>query len=315
MIPGLPVPAGENPLHPSFTSEVAFAAYEHVRRFLPPAEFPAAAQYAPDLGAIADLFDVFVFDAFGVLNVGDTPIPGAVERVNTLRALGKSCVVVTNAASYDPEASFAKFQRLGFNFPHSDIATSRQAAEEAVLASNGGRGWGVLGLDEPEAGSLPFAALFPRDDERAYDAAEGFLFLSNARWTAERQAMLERSLSRRARPVIIGNADIIAPREQGLSTEPGYFGYRLVELGLGNVSFHGKPFPSVYDLVRRRHPAIAHGARVVMIGDTLHTDVVGGASQGWSTVLVSDHGLFRGMDVTQPIVASGIVPDFIVPNI
>lgn len=312
---GLPVPAGENPLHPSFTPEVAFAAYEHVRRFLPSASFPSAPRHAPDLGAIADRFDVFVFDAFGVLNVGDTPIPGAVDRVNALRALGKTCVVVTNAASYDPEAAFAKFQRLGLNFPHRDIATSRQAAEEAVLANGGGQGWAVLGLGADEAGTLPFTPLFPGDDERAHDAAEGFLFLSNARWTAERQAMLERSLSRRSRPVVIGNADIIAPRETGLSTEPGYFGYRLVELGLGNVSFHGKPFPSVYDLVRRRHPIIADGARVVMIGDTLHTDVVGGASQGWSTVLVSDHGLFRGMDVMEPISASGIVPDFIVPNI
>ena len=312
---GLPIAAAENPLFPAFTSDTAFAAYEHVRRFLPPARFPAKPEHVADLGAIADRFDVFVFDAFGVLNVGDTPIPGAVERVNALRAMGKTCVVVTNAASYDPEASFAKFQRLGYHFPHHDIATSRQAAEEAVMALGNGDGWAVLGLDAGETGALPFVPVLPGDSEQAFDRAEGFLFLSNARWSAERQAMLERSLGRRSRPVVIGNADIIAPREGGLSTEPGYFGYRLVELGLGAVTFHGKPFPSVYDIVRRRHPAIANGARVVMIGDTLHTDVVGGAAQGWSTVLVSDHGLFRGVDVAKPIAASGIVPDYIVPGI
>lgn len=315
MMAGLPLRPGEDPLHPEFDADTAFAAYEHVRRFLPPARFPQRAVHAADLGALADRFDVFVFDAFGVLNVGDTPIPGAVARVNALRALGKACVVVTNAASYDPEASLAKFRRLGFDFPHRDIATSREAAVGAVLENGSGDGWAVLGLEAGEAGALPFDALFPGDDEQAHDAAEGFLFLSNARWTASRQAILERSLARRTRPVVIGNADIIAPRETGLSTEPGYFGYRLVELGLGTVSFHGKPFPSVYDLVRRRHPVIAEGARVVMIGDTLHTDVVGGAAQGWSTVLVSGHGLFRGVDVARPIAASGIVPDYIVPAI
>lgn len=311
----IPIPVGQNPLHPEFTGQAAFEAYEHVRHRLPKARFPQAARHVPDLGALADAFDVFVFDAFGVLNVGDTPIPGAVERVRSLKTLGKTCFVVTNAASYDREASFEKFRRLGFDFPHDDIATSRQAAEEAVLALGGAAGgFAVLGLDDGEAGQLPFPVLHPGDEASDYDAAAGFLFLSNNRWTAARQAMLEASLARRSRPVIIGNPDIIAPREVGLSTEPGYFGYRLAELGLGDIGFHGKPFPSVYELLRRRHPAMA-GARIAMVGDTLHTDVLGGAAEGWSTVLVSQHGLFRGVDVSGPIAASGIVPDFIVPQI
>lgn len=315
MMSSLSLAAGENPLYPSFTAETAFAAYEHVRRFLPTARFPKKAERVADLGVLADRFDVFVFDAFGVLNVGSKAIPGAVERVDALRSRGKTCLVVTNAASYDREASFEKFRRLGFPFAHEEIATSRQAAEEAVKAMGGGDGWAVLGLDAAEGGTLPFQAVFPGEDERGFDDAEGFLFLSISRWSARRQAMLERSLERRPRPVVIGNADIIAPREDGLSTEPGYFGYRLISLGLGEVTFHGKPFPSVYELLRRRHPAIADGTRVVMIGDTLHTDVVGGAAQGWSSVLVSDHGLFRGVDVNGPIARSGIVPDYIVPNI
>lgn len=311
----IPVPAGQDPLHPSFDGQAAFNAYEHVRLRLPKATFPQAARHAPNLGALADFFDVFVFDAFGVLNVGDTPILGAVERVRALRAMGKTCFVVTNAASYDRDASFAKFRRLGFDFPHDDIATSRQAAEEAVLALGGvSGGFAVLGLEEGEAGELPFPVTYPGDDPARFDEAAGFLFLSNHRWTAARQALLEASLARRNRPVVIGNPDIIAPREIGLSTEPGYFGYRLAELGLGEIAFHGKPFPSVYDLLRRRHPSMV-GARIAMIGDTLHTDVLGGAAQGWSTVLVSDHGLFKGVDVNSPIAASGIVPDFIIPEI
>ena len=311
----IPVPAGQDPLHPVFDGPSAFTAYEHVRHRLPKAIFPAAARHAPDLGALADAFDVFVFDAFGVLNVGNTPIPGAVERVKMLKANGKTCLVVTNAASYDRDASFAKFRHLGFDFPHDDIATSRQAAEEAVLAQGGAAGgFAVLGLDEGEAGALPFPVAHPGDDPAHFDAATGFLFLSNQRWSASRQALLEASLARRSRPVIIGNPDIIAPREEGLSTEPGYFGYRLAELGLGEVAFHGKPFASVYELLRRRHPGMA-GARIAMIGDTLHTDVLGGAAQGWSTVLVSHHGLFKGVDVRAPIAASGIVPDFIIPEI
>jgi ribonucleotide monophosphatase NagD (HAD superfamily) len=49
-----------------------------------------------------------------------------------------------------------------------------------------------------------------------------------------------------------------------------------------------------------------------MVGDTLHTDILGGAQAGWKTVLVTDHGLLRGENVEQAIARSGIVPDYIV---
>ena len=31
-----------------------------------------------------------------------------------------------------------------------------------------------------------------------------------------------------------------------------------------------------------------------MVGDSLHTDILGGAAAGMTTVLITDHGLFRG---------------------
>jgi predicted HAD superfamily phosphohydrolase YqeG len=52
-----------------------------------------------------------------------------------------------------------------------------------------------------------------------------------------------------------------------------------------------------------------------MVGDTLHTDVLGGAAAGCRSVLVTDHGLFAGHDAARFISASGIRPDFIVPSI
>jgi glycerol-1-phosphatase len=306
---------GQNPFNPTFSSDSAFAAYEHIRDLLPKARFPSSSRKVDDLGAIADQFDAFVFDAFGVLNVGDSPIPGAVNRLAALKAAGKTCVVITNAASYDRQAAIDKFTRLGFGFVPAEIVTSRKAAEEAVTAIDAGKSWAALGLDPSEAGILPFDAVFPAGEPAAYDRADGFVFLSTLRWTDERQQLLEASLGRRRRPVVVANPDIIAPREGGLSTEPGYYGYRLALMGLADPQFHGKPFPGVYDLARRGHPAIAEGRRVLMIGDTLHTDVLGGAAQGWSTALVSDHGLFKGADVTPLIAQSGIVPDFIMPRI
>ncbi len=266
-----------------------------------------------DLGALAALYDLFVFDAFGVLNVGETAIPGAVERVRTLQAAGKTCVILSNAASYDGEAARRKFERLGFSFPPSHIVTSREAALHHLALEGERKNWAVLGLHGEEAGALPFPPTFP-EDRSGFDCADGFLFLSTLRWTTRLQAELEASLAARSRPVVIANPDIIAPREGGLSTEPGFFGYRLAALGLGQVEFYGKPFPAIYRMVRARFADVAP-SRICMIGDTLHTDILGAAAAGWKTALATAHGLLKGTDPTLPIARSGIVPDHILPSI
>ena len=45
---------------------------------------PRPPQLAENILALAGAYDVYWFDAFGVLNVGPQPIPGAVEAVATL---------------------------------------------------------------------------------------------------------------------------------------------------------------------------------------------------------------------------------------
>ncbi len=63
----------------------AFARYEAIRPRLPQARFPAQSLHLPSLDAVADHVG-FLLDAFGVLNVGETAIPGAVARMASLRA-------------------------------------------------------------------------------------------------------------------------------------------------------------------------------------------------------------------------------------
>jgi ribonucleotide monophosphatase NagD (HAD superfamily) len=52
-----------------------------------------------------------------------------------------------------------------------------------------------------------------------------------------------------------------------------------------------------------------------MLGDTLHTDILGAAAAGMSTALVTGHGVLAGMDVDACIAESGIRPDYILPEI
>ena len=48
----------------------ALQQYEAIRSVLPAAHMPKKSVHAENLGEIADLFDTFLLDAFGVLNVG-----------------------------------------------------------------------------------------------------------------------------------------------------------------------------------------------------------------------------------------------------
>lgn len=67
--------------------------------------------------------------------------------------------------------------------------------------------------------------------------------------------------------------------------------------------------------------ALAHLAekpepsRVLMVGDTLHTDILGGRHMRFAAALVTGFGSLVGMDVNDAIARSGIVPGIIVERI
>jgi len=296
------------------TPDQAFDRYEEIRCRLPPAPLGGDGKHIAGLHELADQVDVFVFDAFGVLNVGERPIAGACDRVQQLRDMGKQILVLTNAASFTRAQTQAKFARLGFEFAPDEIISSRDVCETHLNSICPRGQWGVIAPSGFSPRELTVDALALLDDLRSYDRVQAFLMLSAADWTGERQTLLHDSMRRNPRPLVVANPDLVAPREHGLSLEPGYYAHDLQDrLGV-RVIFHGKPFPSVYETIERRLPAIERH-RIAMVGDTLHTDVLGARARGWSAALITDHGLFAGLDVQEFIDTSGIAPDWIAPSI
>ncbi len=291
----------------------AFAQYENVRKRLPLSQAHGACKRVPDLGALADEFDVFLFDAYGVLNVGTTPIAGAPERVAALQAMGKRTMVLTNGASFPASDRLPKYQQYGFNFTAEDVISSRDVLAghlarlpDTLWAAMAPMGASFEGLD------VQFDLL--EDAPEIYAKAEGFLLLGSQIWNDERQAMLVEALRENPRPVLVGNPDLVAPYEHGFSLQPGLYAHWLADkIGL-EPQFFGKPFGGMFAEAARRFGEVPP-ERVLMIGDTLHTDILGGAAAGFKTLLVENHGMFRGADVTPYIAQSGIAPDYITPTI
>jgi glycerol-1-phosphatase len=285
----------------------AFDRYESVRARLPQATFPQTSIRVRDLSDIAGRYDAFILDAFGVLNVGTTPIPGAVARMAQLRAMGKRLIVLTNAASYTRAEAMAKYRALGFDFTADEVVSSRDAA---VARLPSGLRWAAVAAAGDTFADIPAQVDDLIDDPDALSRAGGILFLSSVRWWPDRQARLTAALRDHPRLVIIANPDIVAPREDGLTVEPGAYGHDLTDATGIACRYFGKPFPDAYDDALARLPGIPRD-RIAMVGDTLHTDVLGGRAAGIGSVLITGHGLFAGRDTAPYIARSGIVPDVI----
>lgn len=296
-------------MHPH-DAETAFARYEDIRPRLPSAKFPATSLKLPTLAQAADHYDGFILDAFGVLNVGETTIPDAVARMADLRARGKSLTVLTNAASYTRAQILAKYHRLGFDFTASEVVTSRDTTIARLNAMAPGARWAAISAAGDTYDDIPARVTDAIADPSAFDTADAIVFLSTARWTDALQTRLAGALRKNPRPVVIANPDLVAPREDCLSLEPGLFVHALLDTLPLDCRWFGKPFADAFDDAIARSGLPAH--RLAMVGDTLHTDTLGGAAAGCGTVLVTRHGLFKGHDVAPYIARSGIIPDIIV---
>ena len=229
----------------------AFAQYEKARPRLPKSVAQGACVKAATLGEIAADFDVFLFDAYGVLNVGTTPIAGAPARVAALQAMGKHVMVLTNGAAFPAADALAKYRRYGYEFTPKNVISSRDITAQH-LAMQGLKRWAVMA---PEGGSnegLGVEIDLMEDAPETYTNAQGFLLI-------------------------------------------------------GSLS-------GIFEEAKRRFGAVSP-ERVLMIGDTLHTDILGGAAAGYKTALITDHGMFKGEDVAGYIEKSGIAPDYIIPSI
>jgi HAD superfamily hydrolase (TIGR01450 family) len=294
------------------TLDHAFDAYEAARPRLPRSVPRARApEGLATLAPLADRFDTFLLDAFGVLNIGEGPIPGAVDRVAALQDAGKRVLVVSNAASVPHGALLEKYAGLGFDFAPEDVITSRRTLTRH-MAQLTARRWGVMApegavLDDIGPGEITVLG----DDPAPFAEMDGFLLVGSAGWSEARQGLLEDALRARARPVLVANPDIVAPREAGLTAEPGHFAHRLADRTGVLPEFFGKPFGNIYDLAFARLGDVDR-ARVVMVGDSLHTDILGAQTAGIASALITGYGFLAGRDAGDMIARSGIVPDFLV---
>lgn len=294
----------------------AYARYQNIRQRLPKVQKHGQALAVSGLQEIAEQFDVFFFDAYGVLNVGNSAIAGTAEVIAALQAAEKQCFVVSNAAGFAKPFYLKKYRALGYDFPLENIVTSRDALLQALPDYPSDMRWGGIGAQEYQEDLSAYHII--DQDEADFLNADGFLFFSPHRWDSSKQSALEQALIQKPRPVLLGNPDLIAPLGKSASIEAGSYGLFFPDAVHAKTRVFGKPFPAIYDIAVKR--LAAKGIpfipeRTLMLGDTLHTDILGASAYGICSALLYGHGFFKDLDYRHYIEDSGISPDFVMTQV
>jgi len=290
--------------------DTAWRTYRAAETYLP-AKAPAVEpRQVAGLREVAGDFDLIVLDAYGVLHDGGDGFPFARAAVAELQAAGKQVCVLTNDASGNKEAVAARSAQRGYRF-----ATDAIIAGTDLLPDHLERfaGWGVV-ASWPRPYPERLDALPRLDTERAnYDRVDGILYLDSDTWSETAQAAMTASLIAMPRPVLVANPDVACPQGGGMTAEPGFFLHWAAQAAGLVPEFIGKPHGGVYDLVKRRFPNVAPN-RMLAVGDTPHTDILGARAAGMRAMLVQT-GFTRGRDAGVLAADSGIWPDFVAPTL
>lgn len=237
---------------------------------------------------LADRFDGFVLDQWGVLHNGVQPYPGAIDCLRRLRAAGKRIAILTNSGR---RSDFNREQmvRLGFAPDLYDLMVT--AGEDARHA--------LERRQDPFYATLGERCfVISRDDDRSIleglgltfttqvDGAD-FLFVigmdSPRRRPADYEELLAAAVAR-GLPMVCANPDFIRVTTSGTVDAPGVLARRYEELG-GRVRWHGKPHRPIYESCLRALGLPA--ARVVAVGDSVDHDVVGAATVNIASAMVA----------------------------
>lgn len=293
------------------------AGYESVRHRLPAGRSLETPTYKrrQSLAEIASPFAVIFLDAYGVINIGDDLILGVAEVVSDLRSAGKQVMVISNSAGYPKSKMLQRLARQGLDLSADQVVTSREAVLERLKFEPAHK-WGLMiqdGADLEDFQSLNFGLL--GDDPLVYKTADAFLLIGSEDWSEHRQNLLVEASIDRPRPVLVGNPDLYAPRNGFFSREPGYYGHHLADKTGVQPVFLGKPFPEIFNIAFDRITGSPSAEQILMVGDTLHTDILGGQAMGLSTALVTEYGGLQGMNVDEAVSRAGVMPDFVIPRI
>lgn len=271
------------------------------------------------IGGIAEILDQFelvLLDSYGVLCRGNHPIEGSVEAIQLMREKNKPFSVVSNDTMTNKAVAAEKYQKRGFDFSASEVLTSLDITEQFLSSVTEPERYGVIAvLEHPSNALMEGMVRLNELNGNIPDQVDTLLFLTGAGWTAKMQDNMVQSAADRQFTLHIGNPDVGAPNGEHIVATPGHFLSDFIEKTQQKTRpvLYGKPDLSIFTEAFNQAD-ITDPAKVLMVGDTLYTDILGGNAMGFKTLLLQC-GIYLGRDIEEQIKQAGIIPDFIAPQL
>lgn len=272
---------------------------------------------------IVEQYKVVFFDAYGVLKNHSGLLPGVKNTLDFMRDRDIDFFVLTNDSSRGPITLSNNYKKLGIDVitPEKMISSGMLAREYLQAKVNQGT-IAYLGTEASahyiEEVGLPTLPISQVDLEHS-DHISALVLLDDEGfdWNVDISRAIN-LLRRRNMPVIVANTDNSYPvsRNDVAVATGGIAG--LIERVVGREFMRfGKPsvqmFIFAYEHILEHHPGLSK-RDILMVGDTLHTDIVGGNKFGLDTALVLT-GNTLPQQANFLIRSTGIIPDYICPSI
>ncbi len=247
-------------------------------------------------------YDAFFLDVDGVLVHDSQPIVGAIEAFRALQSAGQ-VLILTNNSTRSRQQHAERLSNLGFSVRPGEVISSSFVVAETLCEMVGPSiVWpvGESGLTEELLASGHRIASTP---EEAQWVVAGMDRSIDYRKLADGL----RALNAGAR-LAATNLDGTYPTPEGPMPGAGAIVGALRGMGFDPDVNVGKPTSTSYDIAMGM--ARAGKAKVLMVGDRLETDILGGNQSGLDTLLV-----LTGISREQEIEESGIRPTWIADSL
>lgn len=251
---------------------------------------------------LAARYDALLFDLDGVLFRGEEPVANAPETVVALREADARIVFVTNNSSRTPEDVAAKLTRLGIPAVPSEVVTSALATAD-LLAERGVESAYAIG-GEGVIRALENAGISVVDGEPARVSHVVVGIDEDLTYAKLRTACV---LVQAGAHLVATNADRTFPSSGGqLWPGAGALVAAIATATGVEAEVVGKPFPQLFESALRR----SGGAKPLVIGDRLDTDIAGADALGWDSLLV-----LTGVSDRRELEASPFRPTYVAPDL
>ncbi|MBN9543081.1 MAG: TIGR01459 family HAD-type hydrolase, partial [Alphaproteobacteria bacterium] len=235
---------------------------------------------------LIEKYDLFLFDLWGVVHDGNSLYINVLNTLKELKRQNKKVHFISNAPRLN-SAVKPVLERLGVNPDlYSGITSSGDTCYEMLKTKTYGEKYTYIGLDK-DIGMIDDLGYFRINPGYYPDFILCHGYFGDNR-DDEIHNILEMGISKNLTMICV-NPDLTVINMGRTLYCAGKIAEKYKDMG-GNVKYFGKPYEDIYNLVCHNYDTPK--SRILAVGDSLYTDILGANNFGIDSCLVTQ-GIFK----------------------